>query len=77
MSDTVIKVENVSKLYRLGETGTGTMGQDINRWFAKIRGKEDPFALLGETNDRTTKGSCDIVWALKDINFEKTTGKYP
>jgi len=75
MSDTVIKVENVSKLYRLGEIGTGTMGQDINRWFAKVRGKEDPFALLGETNDRTTKGSCEIVWALKDINFEVKQGE--
>ena len=75
MSDTVIKVENVSKLYRLGETGTGTMGQDINRWFAKIRGKEDPFALIGETNDRTTKGTSHIVWALKDINFEVKQGE--
>jgi len=75
MSDTVIKVENVSKLYRLGETGTGTVGQDVNRWFAKMRGKEDPFALIGETNDRTTKGSCDIVWALKNINFEVKQGE--
>jgi lipopolysaccharide transport system ATP-binding protein len=75
MSDTVIKVENVSKLYRLGETGTGTIGQDVNRWFAKVRGKEDPFALVGETNDRTTKGTCDIVWALKDINFDVKQGE--
>lgn len=75
MSDIVIKVENVSKLYRIGETGTGTIGQDINRWYAKVRGKEDPFTLVGETNDRTTKGTSGIVWALKDINFEVKQGE--
>lgn len=75
MSDTVIKVENVSKLYRLGETGTGTIGQDINRWFAKMRGKEDPFAMVGKINDRNVKSTCDIVWALKDINFEVKQGE--
>ncbi len=55
MSNSVIKVENVSKLYRIGEINTGTIGHDVNRWFAKVRGKEDPFALVSETNDRTTK----------------------
>jgi hypothetical protein len=46
MSNTVIKVENLSKLYRLGEVGTGTLSHDLNRWFAKIRGKVDPFAKV-------------------------------
>lgn len=70
MSDVVIKVENVGKLYKLGEIGTGTLSHDLNRWIAKIRGKEDPFSLIGEANDRTTKGVNDYVWALKEINFE-------
>ena len=75
MSDIAIKVENLSKLYRLGEIGTGTISQDINRWWARMRGKEDPFALVGETNDRTAKGSSDFVWSLKDINFEVKKGE--
>jgi len=75
MSDVVIKVENVSKLYRLGEIGTGTISHDLNRWWAKVRGKEDPFGKIGETNDRTKKGDSDYVWSLKDINFEVKQGE--
>jgi lipopolysaccharide transport system ATP-binding protein len=75
VSNTVIKVENISKQYRLGEVGTGTISHDLNRWWAKMRGKEDPFLKIGETNDRTTsKGSSDYVWALKDINFDIQQG---
>lgn len=75
MSDTVIKVENVGKLYRLGEIGTGTISHDLNRWFARVRGKEDPFAIVGETNDRTAKGTSDYVWALKGVSFEVKAGE--
>jgi len=70
----VIKVENLSKQYRLGNIGTGTISHDINRFMAKIRGKEDPFLKIGETNDRTKKGDSDFVWALKDIDFEVNEG---
>ncbi len=66
---TIIKVENLSKQYRLGSVGTGTLSHDINRLWHKMRGKEDPFMTIGEENDRTSKGSSDYVWALKDINF--------
>ncbi len=75
MSDIAIKVEDLSKLYRLGEVGTGTLGQDLNRWWAGIRGKEDPFAKVGESNDRTSKGASDFVWSLKDVNFEVKKGE--
>ncbi len=74
MSNIAIKAENVGKLYRLGQIGTGTISHDLNRWFARIRGKEDPFAKIGETNDRTQKGESDYVWALKDVNFEIEKG---
>ena len=53
MSDTVIRVENISKLYRLGEVGTGSLAHDVNRWWHKVRGKEDPYLKIGEVNDRT------------------------
>jgi lipopolysaccharide transport system ATP-binding protein len=69
-----IKVENLSKAYQLGEIGTGTLSRDLERWFAKIRGKEDPFLKIGETNDRTSKGTSDVVWSLKDLNFEINEG---
>ena len=72
---TVIKIEDLSKQYRLGNIGTGTVSHDINRFIAKIRGKEDPFLKIGETNDRTKKGSSDFVWAIKDINFEVQQGE--
>lgn len=71
---TVIKVENVSKQYRLGKVGTGTISHDLNRWWHQIRGKEDPYIKIGEVNDRTSKGESDYVWALKDINFEINQG---
>jgi lipopolysaccharide transport system ATP-binding protein len=72
---TVIKVENLSKQYRLGQVGTGTISHDVNRWWHKIRGKEDPYLKIGESNDRTVKGDSDYVWALKDINFEVKQGE--
>lgn len=75
MTDTVIKVENLSKQYRLGVVGTGTISHDLNRWWYKVRGKEDPYLKVGETNDRTTKGESEYAWALKDINFEVKQGE--
>jgi lipopolysaccharide transport system ATP-binding protein len=72
---TVIKVENISKQYRLGEIGTGTLSHDLNRWWHKVRGNEDPYLKIGEANDRTTKGNSDYVWALQDINFEVKAGE--
>ena len=75
MSENIIlDIENVSKQYRLGEVGTGSLQHDLKRWWANIRGKEDPFLKIGETNDRTQKGESDYVWALKDINFKVEQG---
>ncbi|MFI2743790.1 ABC transporter ATP-binding protein [Zhouia sp. PK063] len=71
----ILKAEHISKQYRLGLVGTGTVSHDLNRWWYQIRGKEDPYLKIGETNDRSTKGSSDYVWALKDINFEVQQGE--
>ena len=71
----VIKVENLSKQYRLGQVGTGALAHDVNRWWHRIRGKEDPYLKIGESNDRSTKGESEYVWALKDINFEVQQGE--
>ena len=75
MSKTIIKVEHLSKAYQIGQIGTGTFSRDLERFFTtKILGKDDPFLKIGETNDRSTKGKSDIVWSLKDINFEINQG---
>ena len=75
MSNTAIKVENLSKIYRLGEIGTGTISRDMERWFkTKVLKQEDPFLKIGETNDRANKGMSDIVYSLQDINFEINQG---
>src|SRR5258706_669472 len=70
----VIKVENVSKQYRLGKIGTGTFASDLSRWWHTVRGNEDPTLKIGELNDRTVKSNSEYVWALKDINFEVKQG---
>ncbi len=76
MSHTIIKVENLSKAYQIGQIGTGTISQDIERFFiTKVLRKEDPFLSVGETNDRSTKGTSNIVWSLRDINFDINEGE--
>ena len=75
MDDIILKVDNLSKQYQLGQFGTGTIGRDVDRWWHRIRGKEDPYLKIGETNDRTSKGSSDFVWAIRDINFEVKRGE--
>ncbi|WP_426432405.1 ABC transporter ATP-binding protein [Winogradskyella sp. HB-48] len=74
-SDVILKVENVAKQYRLGLVGTGTISHDLNRWWSKVRGKEDPYLKIGEANDRSEKGNTEYVWALKDINFDVKRGE--
>ncbi|MES2267299.1 MAG: polysaccharide ABC transporter ATP-binding protein [Bacteroidota bacterium] len=69
-----LKVDNLSKAYQLGDFGTGTISRDLERYWARLRGKEDPFLKIGETNDRTAKGISNVVWSLKDLNFEIEQG---
>jgi lipopolysaccharide transport system ATP-binding protein len=72
--NTVIKVENLSKQYRLGTVGANTFREDSKKWWAKILGKHDPYSNLGEENDRTIASNSNYVWSLKDINFELEKG---
>ncbi len=71
----VIKVQNIWKQYRLGQVGTGTIADDITRWLANVRGKEDPFINLGDTNEQNKTGNSRYVWALNNINFEVKQGE--
>ncbi|QED37772.1 ATP-binding cassette domain-containing protein [Antarcticibacterium arcticum] len=71
----ILKAENISKQYRLGTVGTGTLRDDLKRWWYNVRGKENPFLKVGGINDRNSKATEDYIWALKDINFEVKQGE--
>jgi len=75
VSDIILKAENISKQYRLGLVGTGTLSHDLNRLWHKVRGKEDPYLKIGAVNDRNATATSDYVWALNDINFEVQRGE--
>ena len=63
-----LKAENISKQYRLGQVGTGTLSHDLNRFWHKVRGKEDPYLKIGEANDRTQKGISEYIKFLNNPN---------
>jgi len=71
----VIEVHKVSKMYRLGNVSTGTISHDLNRWWHKLRGKEDPYTKIAEANARDAKGNSEYVWSLKDISFNVKQGE--
>ena len=75
MAKPVLKVENLSKQYRIGGYGSGTLTDDLKKWWAKVRRKEDPFLVVGEVNDRSQVGGSQYVWALRDIAFEMQKGE--
>ena len=77
MSDTVIRVENVSKLYRLGEVGTGSLAHDFNRWWHKVRGKEDPYLKIGEVNDRTKPAARAVASNESRVTSESQSASGP
>jgi lipopolysaccharide transport system ATP-binding protein len=75
MSRTIIEVENISKLYKLGSIGTGTLTHDLNRWWHKMRKKEDPYAAVASQNDKTQKSDDGYIWSLKDVSFDINEGE--
>ena len=70
---TVISVENLSKSYQLGQIGTGTFSRDLNRWWARARGKPDPCAKIGREGAFERMG--ETIWALKDVSFQVAQGE--
>ena len=72
---TAIEFNNISKIYRLGLVSTGTLAHDLKRWWTvNVRRKEDPYLTIGETNDRSSKGTSEYVWALRNIDFKVEQG---
>jgi len=70
---TVISVENLSKEYRLGQIGTGTLSNDLKVWWAKKRGKPNPMLKIGETDHDNRDG--ETIFALKDVSFTVEQGE--
>jgi ABC-type polysaccharide/polyol phosphate transport system, ATPase component len=75
MSDTVIKVENISKFYQLGLINHGTLAKDLQGWWAKIRGKEDPNSQVSLLNSQNNNAGSDFIYALKDVSFDVKQGE--
>ena len=72
---TAIEFNNISKLYRLGLVSSGTLSNDLKRWWQmSVLGKEDPFLKVGSVNDRSKAADSEYVWALKDIDFKVEQG---
>jgi lipopolysaccharide transport system ATP-binding protein len=70
---TVISIENLSKSYRLGTIGSGTLREDLNRWWAKVRERADPTLKIGEEHHAHHVGQ--EFWALEDISFKIEGGE--
>jgi lipopolysaccharide transport system ATP-binding protein len=75
MSKKVIEVKDLSKMYDLGLVGTGTLSKDLNRMWAKMHGKPDPYATIADLNDRTAKSDSGSVWALRNVSFDVEEGE--
>ena len=70
MSERLLEVDGVSKQYRLGMIGGGTLHGDLTSWFARIRGKEDPNTKIGMEH----YGPNETFWALRDVSFTVDRG---
>lgn len=71
MAERLLEVDGVSKEYRLGQIGGGTLHGDLTTWFARIRGKEDPNSKLGVDTVNVKTGK---FLALNDVSFNVDRG---
>jgi len=69
---TVVKVENLSKEYKLGVIGNGSLYRDIQSWMAKLQKKEDPWSKIG---GESRVGRRSRFMALEDVSFEVKEGE--
>ncbi|MEI9897785.1 MAG: ABC transporter ATP-binding protein [Chthoniobacter sp.] len=70
----VIKLENLGKRYRLGDINRRMLYEDMQRFWARLRGKPDPFGLVGGPEKKAQATGSEEIWALKNVNLEIRDG---
>ena len=71
MGENVLEINKISKLYRLGEIGSGSLRQDLNYWWkTAILKKDDPYFLTEDTPHLSNQN----LWALNNVSFEVKQG---
>ena len=75
MSKNVIEVEHLYKEYRLGLIGYGTLREDMQSWWARLRGKEDPNSMLFTPSGSNEVKTSDHILALNDVSLEVEHGE--
>jgi len=73
MKNIVISVEHLSKQYDLGVVGTGSLTRDFERWWAQVRGKPDPYSIIGHEGHQ--KKREESILALDDVSFQVQQGE--
>ncbi len=71
MSEVAIRIDGLKKQYRLGTISAGTLRGDIQSWWARKRGKEDPNSIIGEKQ----RIVGEKLWALNGVTFEVKKGE--
>ncbi len=71
MADLAIKIENLKKQYTLGAIGGQTLNAELQSWWARMHGREDPNTLIGQDTSNYGKK----FWALKGIDLEISKGE--
>jgi len=77
MSDIVIEVDNLWKEYRLGIINHHTLSCDLQSWWARLRGKDDPNSQIDSERSPVTSHQSqneDSFWALENVSFEVRQG---
>ena len=78
-----VRVENLSKRYRLGLIGRTALHEDLSRWWARLRGQPDPTMRIDQlqrleakkAEARELHDDAEHIWALRDMNFEVEQGE--
>jgi len=74
--EVVLKVENLTKVYRIGTIGTGSLRQDFTRWWNTIfLKKHDPFFREQPSVKHSNIAADNTLWALRGISFEVGKGE--
>ena len=71
MNNIAIKAEGLSKVYQLGQIGTGTLSKDLEHWWSRLRGREASFLKVDQ---QPVANKNDLLWSLKDLSFEIRSG---